>query len=173
MFTLETKMSSVLKKYPYIKKALHQKFHVGGCAKCDFEEEDSISEVAIKKGVEPNEFLNFILGEEGEKLEITPLEFKKLLELPDSCTPVIVDVRQKWEFDLVHLPNSVLLESYKAIEDFLALYRDRTLVTLCHHGVRSLHAAYFFKEQGIKNVYSLQGGIDQYAQEIDTTLQKY
>jgi len=47
------------------------------------------------------------------------------------------------------------------------------IITYCHHGVRSLHAAAFLYQNGLQNVKSLAGGIDLWAAEIDSTLSRY
>jgi rhodanese-related sulfurtransferase len=38
--------------------------------------------------------------------------------------------------------------------------RDTPIVFQCHHGVRSQHAAEYFRRQGFRNLYNLRGGID-------------
>ncbi|MCH8292990.1 rhodanese, partial [Candidatus Poribacteria bacterium] len=47
------------------------------------------------------------------------------------------------------------------------------IVVYSHRGLRSLDAAYFLQQLGFKRVKSLVGGIDRWAQEIDTSLQRY
>jgi len=49
---------------------------------------------------------------------------------------------------------------------------DRALI-YCHHGSRSLKAVEFLRSKGYQNTFSVKGGIDLWAQEIDTTLTRY
>jgi rhodanese-related sulfurtransferase len=50
---------------------------------------------------------------------------------------------------------------------------SREVVCLCHHGVRSNQAAYFFLSQGYTNVRNVTGGIDAYARVVDPAVPKY
>ena len=47
------------------------------------------------------------------------------------------------------------------------------IVVYCHKGMRSLDAAHLLQQLGFKRVKSLVGGIDRWAREIDTELQRY
>jgi rhodanese-related sulfurtransferase len=47
------------------------------------------------------------------------------------------------------------------------------LVTLCHHGVRSLSAAAFLEQAGRENVVSLAGGIDGWSRHVDPGVPRY
>jgi rhodanese-related sulfurtransferase len=44
---------------------------------------------------------------------------------------------------------------------------------LCHHGIRSGHAAAFLKNAGFKDVSNIKGGIDAWAKQINPTLKTY
>ncbi|MDC0935760.1 rhodanese-like domain-containing protein [Pirellulales bacterium] len=50
---------------------------------------------------------------------------------------------------------------------------DAAITVYCHLGGRSLRAAQWLREQGYSNAQSMAGGIDQWAVEIDTSLQRY
>jgi len=87
----------------------------------------------------------------------------------------LVDVRQRWEHDLVSLAGSVLLP-LDALPSRVAELDPPTgalVVTYCHHGVRSLNAAMFLATRGWSDVASLAGGIDAWAREIDPSLPRY
>ena len=47
------------------------------------------------------------------------------------------------------------------------------MVVYCHHGIRSQSAAAFLERTGIKEVYSLTGGIDAWSCEVDPTVPRY
>ena len=55
------------------------------------------------------------------------------------------------------------------------LLRDReTLIVFqCHHGIRSQHAAEYFRHEGFRNLCNLQGGIDAWSLLIDPTVPRY
>jgi len=50
---------------------------------------------------------------------------------------------------------------------------DRPVVALCHHGVRSLRAAAWLRQQGFAQAVSLAGGIDAWARQVDPAMARY
>jgi rhodanese-related sulfurtransferase len=86
---------------------------------------------------------------------------------------LLLDVRQSWEYAICHLPGSILLTETVFAELLPRLRAADTVVTICHHGVRSLSAAFFLREQGVKGAVSLSGGLDRWAIEIDLGMARY
>jgi rhodanese-related sulfurtransferase len=85
----------------------------------------------------------------------------------------VIDVREAWEWDRVHLPASRLIPLGSLPTQVDALPRVGALILLCHHGARSLHATRFLREIGFGNAVNLSGGIDRWALEIDPSLPRY
>jgi len=50
---------------------------------------------------------------------------------------------------------------------------EQEAIIYCHHGVRSLHAVQYLRQQGFQNTLSMQGGIDAWSNQIDPNLEKY
>lgn len=93
--------------------------------------------------------------------------------LRSANPPYLLDVREQAEWDLVHLPDGILLTD-ALLEEILTGWSPETfIVCYCHHGVRSLNAAAFLAQRGFENVSSMRGGIDAWALEIDPTLPRY
>ena len=86
--------------------------------------------------------------------------------------PVLLDVREPWEYALARLPDSILIPLQTLPHRFSELPRDREMVVLCHHGVRSMTALAFLQQQGFTQVKNLIGGIDLYSQ-IDPAIPRY
>ena len=91
----------------------------------------------------------------------------------------LVDVREDEELALARLPHPVLhlplsrsqawLESLPTLLD-----PDRPVVVLCHAGVRSWHfGCWLLQEQGLKQVWNLQGGIEAWSIEVDPSVPRY
>lgn len=88
---------------------------------------------------------------------------------------ILLDVREAWELDaakiadarLVHAPMSQLSAQGMAALPESTQGQERSVYVLCHHGVRSAQVAAWLVRNGWTNVYSVRGGIDQYAHEID------
>lgn len=98
-------------------------------------------------------------------------EVDELLHSPNP--PRLLDVREQAEWDLVHLEGGELLTD-ALLEEILSDWApDTPIICYCHHGVRSLNAAAFLLQRGFSNVSSMRGGIDAWAQEIDSTLPRY
>jgi rhodanese-related sulfurtransferase len=51
--------------------------------------------------------------------------------------------------------------------------QTHTLYVLCHHGVRSLRVTHWLRERGFSAVSSMQGGIDAWSTDVDTSVPRY
>jgi rhodanese-related sulfurtransferase len=51
--------------------------------------------------------------------------------------------------------------------------KEREVIFVCHHGIRSLDAAAFFAGHGFQNVRSMAGGIDSWSLRVDPGLPRY
>jgi len=88
---------------------------------------------------------------------------------------LLVDCREPDEFEICSIEGADLapLSNFEMeIETLFIDESDRALV-YCHHGSRSLKAVEFLRSKGYQNTFSVKGGIDLWAQEIDTTLTRY
>lgn len=85
---------------------------------------------------------------------------------PQAPEIVLLDVRERWEWEIVHIENSQLIPLGQLPERVNTLAKDGSLALLCHHGVRSLQAAYFLQHQGFSQLINIQGGIDAWALSI-------
>ena len=50
---------------------------------------------------------------------------------------------------------------------------DKETMVLCHHGVRSMRAALFLASQGFQDVKNIEGGIDAYSRQVDSSVPIY
>lgn len=87
--------------------------------------------------------------------------------------PILLDIREQAEWDIVHLPGAQLATQELIDEIIRGWDRDAEMICYCHHGIRSLNAAGFLAQQGFTRVKSMSGGIDRWAEEIDPTLPRY
>ena len=102
---------------------------------------------------------------------ITPRELKERLDTGNS--PVLLDVREPYEYSLAHLEGSVLIPLGTLPESLGQLDREREIVAYCHHGMRSADAVGFLLQQGFKNVKNLVGGIDAWSVQVDPSVSRY
>ena len=102
--------------------------------------------------------------------QLSAPDLKALLE--SGAAIELVDVRTEEERAIGAIEGSRLLD--QAYHDALVLRdRDTPLVFQCHHGVRSQHAAEYFREQGFRNLYNLRGGIDAWSLLVDPSVPRY
>jgi len=106
------------------------------------------------------------------QMEITPQELAELLK---SGQPLfLADVREIDEFDICRIQGSRIFPLSQFQDVAQDIPKDAPIVTICHHGVRSLNAAAYLKQQlGYTDVKSLAGGIDRWSREIDPKVPRY
>ena len=112
-----------------------------------------------------------ILPYDPEEYTILPSELKYMIESDRDF--VLLDVREVWEYQLVHIEGAVSIPLGELPRRFRELSPIDEIVVYCHHGMRSLDAAYLLEQLGFKSVLSLVGGIDRWTSEIDPNLQRY
>ena len=93
--------------------------------------------------------------------------------LHDGEPLVVIDVREEWEWDLVHVTGAQHIPLGTIPRVAATLDPAAETVLVCHHGARSLSAARFLASQGFTRLWNLSGGIERYALEGDTTLARY
>jgi molybdopterin/thiamine biosynthesis adenylyltransferase/rhodanese-related sulfurtransferase len=107
----------------------------------------------------------------GDGVEISAPELQ--LERRRNPDLVLVDVREPAEAEIACI-DSVRLIPLRELPGRLAeLPGQSAIVTLCHHGPRSLKAREILKGAGFANVRSLAGGIDAWAREVDPEVPRY
>jgi rhodanese-related sulfurtransferase len=104
-------------------------------------------------------------------IEIDVVEFGRLRR--GDVPPAVLDVRESWELALCRFEESINVPLATLPGHAAALPRDRLLVVVCHHGVRSLSAAAWLRANGVERAVSLRGGIDAWARSIDTAMRTY
>jgi rhodanese-related sulfurtransferase len=107
-------------------------------------------------------------------LEITPQEVASRLK--SDKPPRLLDVREPQEFALCRIDGSALVPMNTVpaeLQHLESLADDADLITICHHGVRSLQVVYWLRQQGLENCFSMAGGIDRWSTDIDSSVPRY
>lgn len=87
--------------------------------------------------------------------------------------PLLLDVREDWEYELCHVPGAQLLPMQSIPARFGELNPAAPTVVICHHGVRSMHVARFLEGQGFTALHNLVGGVAAWAEEVDPSMRRY
>lgn len=99
---------------------------------------------------------------------------ERLAGLLASGAPLaILDVREPWEREICALPDSLAIRLAQLPGLVETLPHDRTLVVVCHHGIRSAHAMAWLRQAGFANAVNLAGGLDAWALRIDPKMRRY
>ena len=94
--------------------------------------------------------------------------FNKLTEDPDT---IIVDMRNHYEFEVGHFENAVEIPSDTFREQLpmaagmLKDKSDKNIIMYCTGGIRCEKASAYLLHKGFENVFHLEGGIINYANE--------
>ena len=101
---------------------------------------------------------------------ITAGRLKSRLDAGDR--PVLLDVREPWEFELARIEGSTLIPMSRLEERFTELDPGSEIVVICHHGNRSSYVTQALKHAGFEKVLNLEGGLDAYS-NVDETVPRY
>lgn len=104
---------------------------------------------------------------------ISSLQLKSLKDAGKA--PVIIDVREQTEWDIVHIDGALLMPktaelAAQIVERF---GRDTDLVVTCKSGVRSQAVSSDLRKLGLDKVRNLDGGVLAWVREVDPALPSY
>jgi len=104
----------------------------------------------------------------------TELSVTDLAKLRDNKTAyLLVDVREPNELLINTLPDSLDISMHRIPVSLDKLPRDKLMVIFCHYGIRSRMVVEFLEQQGFDNAVNLDGGIDAWARDIETGMERY
>jgi len=87
--------------------------------------------------------------------------------------PVLLDVREPWEFQTCHIAGSVPVPMRDIPARMQELDDDAPIVCICHHGARSLSVAAFLEQHGFTQIINLTGGVHAWALQVDGSMPTY
>ncbi len=167
-------MRDVLELYPGAQRALFRRYHIGGCSSCGFSPDETLAQVCQRNGgLNVDEVLVHIQSghEQDFKVLVSPKELAESMK--QDKTIQLVDVRSREEFEAVHIDGSTLLSQDVMRQIMGNGSNARPVVVIDHQGKQALDAAAYFMGHGLQNVRCLRGGIDAWAQEVDTKMRRY
>ncbi|MEX2321184.1 MAG: rhodanese-like domain-containing protein [Saccharospirillum sp.] len=104
---------------------------------------------------------------------LTALELTAWLKDTAQEKPVLLDVREPWEFETCHIEGSLAMPMNTVPGKHSELETEQPIVCICHHGVRSMQVAMYLEQQGFTRVINLTGGVDAWAKQVDGTMPTY
>ena len=105
--------------------------------------------------------------------QLAPAALSAWLADPARPRPVLLDVREAWEFERCSIPGSLHVPMREVPARAAEIEADREVVVICHHGGRSMQVGLFLERQGYNKVYNLSGGVDAWARTVDPSMPVY
>jgi|SRR5579859_7979594 len=87
--------------------------------------------------------------------------------------PLLLDVREPWEFEKARIAGAQLMPMGEVPARFEELDRGQDVVAICHHGGRSQQVAMFLEKAGFTRIHNLAGGVDAWSRTVDPTVPVY
>jgi len=106
-----------------------------------------------------------------DDLQISAKEVNERLGRGDKL--LLVDVREPWEYDLSKIPGAKLIPLGTLPANLNTLRDADEVICYCHHGMRSLDAAVWLRQQGVESAKSMAGGIERWSAEVDPQVPRY
>ena len=100
---------------------------------------------------------------------VAAADFNELTKDPDT---IVVDMRNHYEYEVGHfekaieIPSDTFREQLPMAADLLKEAKNKNIIMYCTGGIRCEKASAYMLHAGFKNVYHLEGGIIQYAQQV-------
>ena len=94
-------------------------------------------------------------------------------ELVDSQKAIVVDMRNHYESEVGHFKDAItpdvatFREALPFVEEMLEDKKEQPIIMYCTGGIRCEKASAYYKHRGFKNVYQLEGGIIEYARQVE------
>lgn len=104
--------------------------------------------------------------------EVTVQQLKEALDNP-SLGIKVIDVREPDEYQIAHIEGVPLMPLSQLSYRFSELNPNQAYYIHCKLGGRSMKALEFLRQQGFKNLKSVQGGLSAWSSEIDSSVPKY
>ena len=105
--------------------------------------------------------------------QIAPAELAAWLADAGRPAPLLLDVREPWEWDTARIEGARLIPMREVPARVGELDRECEVVAICHHGGRSQQVALFLEKNGFSKVHNLAGGVDAWSRTVDPAVPLY
>ncbi|HTL09750.1 MAG TPA: rhodanese-related sulfurtransferase [Chitinophagaceae bacterium] len=97
---------------------------------------------------------------------------QQMNELLNDSNTIVVDMRNHYEYEVGHferaveIPSDTFREQLPMAVEMLQEEKDKNIIMYCTGGIRCEKASAYMLHNGFKNVFHLEGGIINYAQQL-------
>ena len=98
---------------------------------------------------------------------------RKFNELTNDEKTIVVDMRNHYESEVGHFEGAIcpdvetFREALPYVEELLEDKKDHNIIMYCTGGIRCEKASAYYKHVGFENVFQLDGGIIEYARQVN------
>jgi rhodanese-related sulfurtransferase len=163
-------MAEIQEHYPSARRALFQRYHVGGCSSCAFEQTDTLEKVCRDHNLLdlPGVIQHLLNSHEvDQRMQVEPEQVKRWLEAGEAM--VFLDLRHPSQVGTARVAGAESLDFANQAK-YMQLPKDTRIVFLCEHGMSSLDAAAYFAGHGYTQVYSVRGGVESWRERVEPSL---
>lgn len=105
-------------------------------------------------------------GSTKTQTEVKNISAKQARELIDREKDVfILDVRTQEEYNDAHIKGANLIPIQELEQNINKIPKDKKVIVHCAKGKRSAKACEILKDEGLKELYNVEGGINQWKSE--------
>jgi UPF0176 protein len=100
---------------------------------------------------------------------VNALQMNELISSPET---IVIDMRNHYEYEVGHfvnaieIPSDTFREQLPMAADMMKENKDKNIIMYCTGGIRCEKASAYMMHHGFKNVFHLEGGIINYANQI-------
>lgn len=104
---------------------------------------------------------------------LSPTELAAWLADDKRPRPLLLDVREPWEFDRCRIDGAINVPMQTIAQRLAEFNGAAPIVAICHHGMRSYQVAAFLEREGFDELYNLSGGVAAWADQVDPAMPRY
>ena len=100
---------------------------------------------------------------------VNAVQMNELLNSPET---IVIDMRNHYEYEVGHfvnaieIPSDTFREQLPMAAEMMKEKKDKNIIMYCTGGIRCEKASAYMMHHGFKNVFHLEGGIINYANQI-------
>ncbi len=110
---------------------------------------------------------NFSMENKGNY--VNAVQMNELLSSPET---IVIDMRNHYEYEVGHfvnaieIPSDTFREQLPMAAEMMKEKKDKNIIMYCTGGIRCEKASAYMMHHGFKNVFHLEGGIINYANQV-------
>ena len=100
---------------------------------------------------------------------VNAVQMNELLSSPET---IVIDMRNHYEYEVGHfvnaieIPSDTFREQLPMAAEMMKEKKDKNIIMYCTGGIRCEKASAYMMHHGFKNVFHLEGGIINYANQV-------